>query len=199
MSPRFYPADAAVPDTFQTAEFVMRPLRVSDVELDYAAVMDSKDMLRRWSASSWPVDDFALEGNRRDLEWHEREHLERKAFTYTVMAADRAECVGCVYIDPLAWLLRWGKASEAERTALGDDEAVVCFWARQSRLADGLERRLFDAIRDWLARPEWAFSRVVYRTSETDTRQIELFTGAGLRCVYVAQPADHASRYVVYG
>jgi hypothetical protein len=65
---QFYPQNAAVPKELRTEEFHIRPLRVNDVEIDYAAVMDSKSMLRIMSQSTWPSDDFTLEMNRKDLE-----------------------------------------------------------------------------------------------------------------------------------
>lgn len=46
--------DFLVPEGLQTAEFLIRPLRTTDVELDYAAVMESKEFLRKWDQSTWP-------------------------------------------------------------------------------------------------------------------------------------------------
>ena len=45
----FYPANAAVPEEKRTDRLLMRPLRATDVELDYDAVMSSAEQLRRWS------------------------------------------------------------------------------------------------------------------------------------------------------
>ena len=45
----------------------MRPLRTTDVELDYDAVTSSAEMLRRWSHSSWPADDFTLSENLMEV------------------------------------------------------------------------------------------------------------------------------------
>src|SRR5205814_962443 len=79
---------------------MLRPLRQADVAEDYEAVMSSADMLRRWSQSSWPSDEFTPEDNRKDLERHEREHAAREAFTFTVLDLGRARCLGCVYLAP---------------------------------------------------------------------------------------------------
>jgi hypothetical protein len=43
----FYPQGSQVPTELKTAEFLLRPLRTTDVALDYAAVMDSRAMLHR--------------------------------------------------------------------------------------------------------------------------------------------------------
>ena len=49
---QFYPEGAIVPKELKTKEFHLRPLRASDAEIDYVAVMDSKMMLRIMSQSS---------------------------------------------------------------------------------------------------------------------------------------------------
>ena len=38
----FYPSDARVPEALQTDEFLVRPLRATDVTLDYDAVISSR-------------------------------------------------------------------------------------------------------------------------------------------------------------
>jgi hypothetical protein len=38
---------------------------------------------------------------------------------------------------------------------------VVYLWARQSELAGGLEVRLYNAVKDWLAQ-EWPFKNVAF-------------------------------------
>ena len=48
---QFYPENTIVPKGLPTEEFHLRPLRVSDAEIDYAAVMKSKSMLRLMSQS----------------------------------------------------------------------------------------------------------------------------------------------------
>ena len=50
----FYPDDAPVPSALRNDEFVLRPLRAADVDLDYEAVMASQETLRRGSGGQWP-------------------------------------------------------------------------------------------------------------------------------------------------
>ena len=45
----FYPDEAPVPTTLRTEEFLLRPLRAADVDLDYEAVMATQEVLRRGS------------------------------------------------------------------------------------------------------------------------------------------------------
>jgi RimJ/RimL family protein N-acetyltransferase len=194
----FYPKDAPVPAEWRTQEFLLRPLRATDVELDYAALMVSKEMLRQWSQSSWPADDFSLEGNLRDLERHEKEHLERVAFTFTVMNPTETECLGCVYINSLERVFRWMKASKTDLAAVEDFEVVVAFWVKQSRLADDLDRRLLDTLLAWFER-EWVFARVFFDTNDRDTRRMRLLAEAGLQLCYVLDMPNKAVKHLIYG
>lgn len=195
---RFYPRDVLVPEELRTEEFVLRPLRATDVERDYAALMDSKESLRMWSGSEWPADGFTLAENLRDLEEHEQEHVEGTAFTYTVLDPTGSECLGCVYILPLA------PRFEPEVTlphSGADPRARVAFWVRTPRLADGLEGRLLAELIEWFRR-EWRFTQVVFFTREANSRQVQLFDRSGLQRLYTKEFVDEATgqsdRYVVY-
>jgi hypothetical protein len=169
---QFYPEDATVPQGLRTEEFHLRPLRVSDAEIDYAAVMDSKLMLRVMSQGSWPSDDFTLEMNRKDLDKHEKEHDERTAFTYTVLDPTERICLGCVYINHLK-----------EGPMRGEYMALLRFWVRQSYLDGDLDRRLLESLIDWF-RNDWAFSRVVLTVADADERQNQLANDLNLQPVH---------------
>src|SRR5260370_783447 len=126
----FYPESARVPEFLRTDEFLVRPLRATDVELDYDAVISSRAELWLRSAGKWPREGFTLEENLADLVRHEREHLERTAFTYTVMNPTETECLGCIYINPLEQLLkRFGESAE-QPVEIRDYEAWSTFWVR---------------------------------------------------------------------
>ncbi len=96
----FSELEISAPLGLNTREFVLRPLLASDAELDYDAVMESREFLREWEQSTWPEDDFTVEANRADLVKAERRHANGDAFTYTVMNLDQTECLGCVYVLP---------------------------------------------------------------------------------------------------
>ena len=70
----FYPENAPVPDMLQTDEFRLRPLKATDVQLDYDAVISSRAELLLTSGGTWPREGFTLEENLDDLERHEQEH-----------------------------------------------------------------------------------------------------------------------------
>src|SRR5919199_6814827 len=102
----WYPDEAPVPSELRTEEFLLRPLRASDVELDYDAVIGSRELLLVQSSGRWPAEGFSLADNLADLAEHEREHEARVAFTYTVLTPEAARCLGCIYIHPLRPTLR---------------------------------------------------------------------------------------------
>ena len=64
-----------IPEHFPHEQFCFEILHPKYVELDYQALMSSKDFLRRWSQSGWPTDDFSLEENLADLNYHYEEQV----------------------------------------------------------------------------------------------------------------------------
>jgi hypothetical protein len=70
-----------------------------------------------------------------------------------------------------------------------DDDALVTCWARASVVPLGLDTRLVEAVRDWLARA-WSFQRVTFATTERFIEQQRAFEEAGLREIwaYAATP-----------
>ena len=142
----FVRTDFTVPEVFETAEFRLRMLTVNDVVKDYDAVMTSVDHLKTiWPGGKWP-EGLTLEQNLIDLGWHQKEFQTRRSFAYTVVNPSGSMVVGCVYIDP---------------TNRSGYDAVVYLWARQSELAGGLETRLYDAVKNWIAK-EWPFKTVAF-------------------------------------
>lgn len=187
-----------IPEGLVTDEFLIRPLRATDVELDYAAVMESREFLRKWEQSTWPADDFTIAGNLKDLQRHEGEHIKRESFTFTVMNPTETECLGCIYIVPRT--ARW--LSQAETTSVGGTdwanyEAIVLFWIRQSRLAEGMDRRLLDALRPWLAQ-EWTFDGFLFQTNEQFEQQVAMFEAAGLQLHFELKLPKHSGKERAY-
>lgn len=79
------PETFEVPLTLETDRFRLRMLSVDDVEKDYEAVVESRDLLHSMFGGPWPDEDFALSANLDDLRRHQREFLGREAFAYTVV------------------------------------------------------------------------------------------------------------------
>jgi RimJ/RimL family protein N-acetyltransferase len=186
----FYPPDVDVPQEKRTDRCLLRPLRATDVALDYDAVVSSAEMLHRWAQGDWPRDGFTLEENLADLQRHQRDHDERRAFTYTVLDPAGTRCLGCVYIVPL----------RDELTGLAQGAAWpadVAFWVRASEVAGGLDAHLLATLRDWLA-AEWAFDRILFPVAARYPHHAALFEAAGLRELLAYADAD-GDRWRVFG
>jgi RimJ/RimL family protein N-acetyltransferase len=169
----FYPDGAPVPAELRSPRVFLRPLRASDVERDYDAVMSSTAMLRSWSQSAWPADDFTLAQNLADLERHEHEHEAREAFTFTVLDPAGARCVGCVYLAPVPDAARPVCQGAAHPVRVG-------FWVRAAEVANDLDRHLLACLREWLA-TEWRFDCVLFVVAERGARQADLLAEAGMQ------------------
>jgi len=142
----FVPNDFEVPPLLETDLFRLRMLSIDDVEKDYEAVIESRELLHTMFGGPWPRSDFTIEENLTDLERHQQEFLDRKAFAYTVISLDESRVLGCVYINP-------SKAT--------DLDAVVFMWVRQTEYEKGLDEVLFNAVRDWIS-TDWPFRKVDY-------------------------------------
>ncbi len=187
------------PSELVTDEFILRPITAADAELDYEAVMETREYLRLWEQSTWPEDDFSLERNLGDMRKLEEGNATRRAFTYTVQNPDHTECVGCVYVFPID--ARFLAASTV--TPVGDDqweevEAATYFWVRASRMETGTDRRLLDALRTWLDE-EWRLGRHVFVTSELFEQQVALIESSGLELRFEIIEPDTSSRFLAYG
>jgi hypothetical protein len=175
---RFYPPDQPVPPGLQTGQFLLEPLAPKHCALDYAAVMASKAQLRLWGGHGWPADNFTLQDNMKDMQFHYREHKERAAFTYTVLSPERDACLGCVYIRSLGELAASGVVHTAVQHP-PDYHAMLRFWVRTSCLAQDYDRGLLHTLREWQRR-DWPFRRILVHTPEMYGRQITLFQEAAL-------------------
>ena len=97
-----------------------------------------------FGAGVWPDPGMTLEDNLADLRRHAEDFAQRRGFTYTVLARDSGQIIGCVYIYPLA-------------SAVG--AADVSSWVRADQ-AD-LDGALHDAVSAWL-NEAWPFTTVSY-------------------------------------
>jgi hypothetical protein len=148
-------AMAFVPDGFEVPRaldgdgFRLRPLGPEHTESDLAAWSSSiAHVLDTPGFAGWgwpPVEGMSADANRADLEAHARDFAARTGFTYTVLAPDADEVLGCVYVYPP----RDGQPVDA----------VVRSWVRAD-VAE-LDRVLWETVSAWL-RDAWPFERVGY-------------------------------------
>ena len=116
----------------------LRPIRVTDVDLDMVAVMDSQERL--WSiygdAWGWPPAAMTVEQDRADLARHEAEIQAHESFNYALFDAGETALLGCVYIDP------------PERVGAG---AEISWWVVDGLVGGEVERALDELIPRWIA------------------------------------------------
>lgn len=188
-----------VPAELRTEEFALRPILVGDTEMDYAAVMDTREHLRLWRQSTWPEDDFTVEANREDLIELEERHAAHRAFTYTILDQDGTRCLGCVYVYPTtATFLAKSTVTQIGADQWADVDAVIFFWVRRSQMELGMDWRLLTALRAWFAK-KWKFERTVYVTSELFTQQVELLDRTDLNLKFELLEPGRPSKRLIFG
>jgi hypothetical protein len=129
----------------------LRPIRESDVDIDYPAVMGSRESLwaRYGDAWGWPPATMSYEEDRADLAHHELEIIAQETFNYAILDKSEGELLGCVYLDPP------GTASDR-----GVD-AIASWWVVDRMAGSDLDRTLREFIPGWLAEV-WGFKAVDY-------------------------------------
>jgi len=170
------PADGFIGDGF-----FVRPLLPSDVELDYEAVMSSREFLYHWEQDPpYPSVDFTVEDNLVDLEQMDGEHQKGTRYTYTVMNADETQVLGCLYFLPSNdRMYTTANITSHDGTDLASVDATLAFWVRVSTWEDGFESALLAAVLDWL-RDDWSIQRPAIMTNEKLDHQIATIESLGL-------------------
>jgi len=156
---QFIPDDFEIPILLETNRFRLRMLSVDDGEKDYEAVLESRELLQTLFGGSWPRAGFTLEENLADLERHQQEFLDHKAFAYTVVSLDETKVLGCIYINPPQKYSHIPEFVEYWKRTSAD--AVVYMWVRQTEYNKGLDDILFQTVRDWI-KTNWPFSKATY-------------------------------------
>jgi hypothetical protein len=127
----------------------LRPIRESDVDLDFPAVMACQERL--WSiygeAWGWPPATMTREQDRADLARHAREIEAHESFNYSLHDEAETELLGCVYIDP------------PEKA--GDADAEVSWWVVDRLVGTEVQRALDEFVPRWLAE-RWPLRRPRY-------------------------------------
>jgi hypothetical protein len=129
----------------------LRPIREDDVEIDYPAVMGSRERLweKYGEPWGWPPATMTYEADKRDLLHHEQEIAAHETFNYAILDEHETELLGCVYIDP--------PGTQATPGA----DAVVSWWVVDRMVGTGLDRTLAEFVPDWLS-GVWKFASVDY-------------------------------------
>jgi hypothetical protein len=159
-----------IPEYFEHKGFCFEVLHPKHVELDFQALMKSKDFLHRWSNSPWPEDHFTVEDNLFDLEWHYAEFMEKIAFTYTILDQFKINCLGCIYIRPISSI---SSLSPEEKAKLEPFQFYISYWVITEIRNTQLEYEIFNGIRDWLRR-DWKFQSILFVSNSQIPEQNEI-------------------------
>ena len=155
--PSYVAGVAWLPDDFVHPDRVelstghhIRPIRASDVDIDYPAVMGARERLwaKYGESWGWPPVTMTFEHDRQDLARHEREIEAHVTFNYAVLDADETELLGCVYVDP-----------PRDDSPPGAD-AITSWWVVDRHAGAALEAALDDFVPRWLA-DTWGFRSVI--------------------------------------
>ena len=127
----------------------LRPIRADDVDIDYPAVMGSRERLwaKYGDAWGWPPATMTFEADRDDLARHEAEIAAHETFNYAILDADERELLGCVYIDP------------PDAASPAGSDALVSWWVVDGAVGSDLERALDELLPRWLA-DTWGFEAI---------------------------------------
>lgn len=160
-----------IPEYLEHETFCFEVLHPKHVELDFQALMKSKDFLRRWSNSAWPEDHFKVEDNLIDLEWHYEEFKEKTAFTYTILNQENTNCLGCIYIRPVSSI---PSLSPKDKAKLDPFQFFISYWVITDIRNTQLENEIFNAIHYWLL-SDWQFQSFLFVSNAQIPEQIEIY------------------------
>ena len=147
-----------LPESFHHPERVdlptghhLRPIREADVDLDYPAVMGSRERLweKYGEAWGWPPATMSFEEDRQDLARHEAEIAAHEAFNYAILDKGETALLGCLYVDP------------PEEGSPPGTEAAVSWWLVDDAVGTDLEQALGDFVPRWLVEA-WGFESIQY-------------------------------------
>jgi hypothetical protein len=162
----------------------LRPIRGTDVFLDFPAVMGSQASL--WSLFGgkwgWPSPTMTIGQDLDDLVRHEWEMESQQSYNYCILDKEESQLSGCVYLDP----------PDADSPPAVDAE--ICWWAsiqqedRSSRRPRDLHSSVDTsgvAVPKPSARPEVATARLSgleHRRSHRDHEHWRWETAIEARC-----------------
>ncbi|MCM0612953.1 hypothetical protein KFJ24_10770 [Marinobacter sediminum] len=139
--------DFPVPAMWRGEWALLVPAAPEWVELDYAAVIESRSKLKHifGPRDDWPPDDLDADMDEADLAWHAREFSSRSSFAYHLLSHDRQRCLGCLYLYP---------------TASRNHDAEAYLWTHIG-LTASQANLIEDEVIGWVSR-DWPFRSVAW-------------------------------------
>ena len=172
-----------VPITLVTPSFRLHRQRPGDNLKDYGAVMASKALLRTWSDSSWPEDDFSLQHNAEDLAGHIEDFGRDLAYGFSLFTADESRLIGSLYLDPVAPFIDDYAVDEVTAARLSEFDVRLEYWLRRG-MGHAFEETFVRAVLAWLENTWW-FQRPVFGSRRAMRARRALYEALGLKEVAV--------------
>lgn len=156
------PEGFTAPDELRYEDVVASAISRKHLRDDVAGINDSLELIRRTRGGGWPGEPTTEDIDFIWLVWHELEFLEAKSFTYALYTTE-PRYLGCAYLYPPG---RRGPLTE-ELAAFDVD---VSWWVTPAAYEQGYYRKVYDALRQWLA-SEVPFRRPYYSNAEIPDRR----------------------------
>ncbi len=135
------------PKELVTSTFCLFPTNQKFYQSDYVAVMNNREMLRIWSQSSWPEDQFTPEENKADLGQHIEDNTNHTAYGYMLYSPDKSRCYGSVYLNPLVTIANNYHCTGNEVEILNAHHARVDCWIIDHD--SDLEKEIIASLMEW--------------------------------------------------
>lgn len=187
------PNQLSVPEILITPAFVVRRQRPEDNLPDYEAVMDSKEVLREWSDSPWPEDDFTLEQNAEDLAGHIEDHAQNLDYGFSIFEPDYSRLLGSLYLNPMEPLLESYPTDTQTLAKLQAFDLRVEYWLRRGITVE-LEKQFVNEVLAWLER-DWWFKAPVFGSRKGMIERRRLYVELGMTEVAALWNRDQTRRF----
>jgi hypothetical protein len=182
------------PYGFVTEKYCCFPTDSEFYQSDYEAVMASTLVLRVWSDSDRPSDDFTSEENKEDLAFHEEDNENHSAYGYMLYNPEKTYCFGSLYINPLDSLRENYIIVRGSPSLLTQLDARVDYWIRSGEEKANTE--LTKEIVHWLVH-EWKIN-VAYVLREKMEEKKNAYIQAGLREKLALEHKETKTRVYIY-
>ncbi|MFX1560461.1 MAG: hypothetical protein ACFFBL_07720 [Promethearchaeota archaeon] len=177
----FFPPNQSIPEELIFGKVKIRPLRASDNELDYKAVIES----------GFRPEGFPKEANLKELTAHEKDHDMKKEFTFTILDVDETECYGCIYIRPVIPFLKFAFFNDRilEELQIQKKDPGFSFWITPTARKLNLYEKLLEELPKWFKR-EWPYENWYMLGIGQSEREIETISRLKLSQTFLLQMED---------
>lgn len=187
------PQQYAIPIRLETAEFLIHRQRITDNQLDYLTVMDSKETLREWSDSEWPEDDFTLEQNAEDISGHIADHERNENYGFSIFSPNEDRLLGSLYLNAVAPLLEHYPTDPDTLARLLEFDVRIEYWLHAGTGPD-LEKHFVQTILAWLEQTWW-FKNPVFGSRRNMILRRDVYTELGMTEVAALRSKDGKRKF----